>query len=405
VVGAGADASAAAGAAVSLAGSVVDADDATPTIAWSASPGPDVDAGAVCTFTTPASTTSGVSCTDDGTWTLTLAADDGTNPPVADSLTLSITNALPAVNAGPDRFISIGDTINLAPAAFTDAGPNDTHTATIDWGDGTPIQPGVVTETAGSGTGTVAVPSHTYAASGLFTATVTVGDDDGGQKSDVVKVSARGLPYTIAFHGSSTKAVANAASLSLTRPAAAVTGDVLIASIDVRGTNAISPPAGWTPIRTTTRTTSMTKATYWHLVGAGDPAAYAWTFSPNANVAAVLLAYGGVDGTTPIDIDASGVNGVSTSVTAPSVTTSAPGTVLIGLFAASGTTAVTPPAGMTERAEIAQSVGTGNKITSEAADELRPTAGATGTRIATIAPNGFSIGHLIALRPGYPPTP
>ena len=401
-VAAGADATAAEGATITLAGSVTDPDDPTPTILWTATPGAGVDAGATCAFVTPASPTSSVSCTDDGTWTLTLTADDGTNPPVSDSLTLSVTNAVPVVNAGTDRFITIGDTITLVPATFTDAGPNDTHTATIDWGDGT-VEPGVVTQ--GAGSGSVTFPAHTYAISGLFTATVIVTDDDGGQKSDVVKVSARGLPLTIVFHGSSTKAVTNGGSLSLTRPATALTGDVLIASIDVRGTTTISPPAGWTPIRTTTRTTSMIKATYWHLVGASDPAAYVWNFSPNANVAAVLLAYGGVDGTTPIDIDASQVNGVSLSVTAPSVTTVAPGTMLIGLFAASGTPAVTPPAGMTERAKVAQTAGAGNKITSEAADELRPTAGATGPRIATITPNGFSIGHLIALRPGYPPTP
>ena len=76
--------------------------------------------------------------------TLTLTADDGTDPPVSDSLTLSVSNALPVVNAGPDQFVTIGDTVSLAPATFTDGGTNDTHSATINWGDGT-IEPGVVT--------------------------------------------------------------------------------------------------------------------------------------------------------------------------------------------------------------------------------------------------------------------
>ena len=106
----------------------------------------------------PASPTSDVSCTDDGTWTLTLSADDGTNPPVSDSLTLSITNAVPVVAAGPDQFVTIGDPVSLAPATFTDAGANDTHTATIDWGDGTPVEPGVVTGAPGSGSVTVPTP-------------------------------------------------------------------------------------------------------------------------------------------------------------------------------------------------------------------------------------------------------
>ena len=47
---------------------------------------------------------SSVTCTDDGTLTLTLTADDGTNPPVADSLLLTIANAQPGRRApGADQ--------------------------------------------------------------------------------------------------------------------------------------------------------------------------------------------------------------------------------------------------------------------------------------------------------------
>ena len=44
-----------------------------------------------------------MTCTDDGAWTLTLTADDGTNPPVADSLILVIANADPGVDVGADQ--------------------------------------------------------------------------------------------------------------------------------------------------------------------------------------------------------------------------------------------------------------------------------------------------------------
>ena len=101
VVDAGADTAGTEGGSVALSGSATDPDD-SPTLLWTAL-GTGTDAGASCTFGTPAAAVTTVTCTDDGTWTLTLTADDGTNPPVADSLTLVLANADPAVNAGADQ--------------------------------------------------------------------------------------------------------------------------------------------------------------------------------------------------------------------------------------------------------------------------------------------------------------
>lgn len=62
-----------------------------------------------------------------------------------------------------------------ASATFSDAGVADVHSATLDWGDGT-ASAGSVTEGAVSAT-------HTYAAAGVYTVTLTVADDDGGSAS------------------------------------------------------------------------------------------------------------------------------------------------------------------------------------------------------------------------------
>ena len=73
--------------------------------------------------------------------------------------------------------------------------PLDTHTATVDWGDGTAADVGVVVETPtgppGSTTpaaGTVS-GSHVYADNGVYTVTVTVLDDDGGSHVDTLTVT------------------------------------------------------------------------------------------------------------------------------------------------------------------------------------------------------------------------
>jgi hypothetical protein len=61
-------------------------------------------------------------------------------------------------------------------AAFTDADVLDTHTATINWGDGTTATSATITESGGSGTLT---GGHVYAAGGIYTVTVTLADQDG----------------------------------------------------------------------------------------------------------------------------------------------------------------------------------------------------------------------------------
>ncbi|MCP4659236.1 MAG: hypothetical protein GY856_27820, partial [bacterium] len=81
-------------------------------------------------------------------------------------------NIAPTVDAGADRTITEVTAVNVA-ASFTDPGTLDTHTATIDWGDGTVGDADV----AG---GTVA-GSHVYPDPGVYLVAVCVSDDDGGR--------------------------------------------------------------------------------------------------------------------------------------------------------------------------------------------------------------------------------
>lgn len=166
------------GSAVALAG---DADDVnagdTLTSTWSYAPVSGVDVGASCTFADAADLTTTVTCTDDGTYELTLTTSDGVNPAVSDTAVLTIGNVAPEVGSitAPVAPVSITTPVGLS-ATYADPGSNDTHTAVVDWGDSTTSTP-----TAAGGSLSA---SHTYAAAGLYPICVTVTDDDGGSDTE-----------------------------------------------------------------------------------------------------------------------------------------------------------------------------------------------------------------------------
>lgn len=180
VVDAGPNRSGVEGSSISLTGTATDTEPIT--VAWSAVAGAGVDAGATCTFANPASASTTVRCTDDGTWTLTLTANDGTNPPVADTMTLTVTNAAPTVKiTSPADLDVLTSTAVTLRANVGDPGQNDVLACTIDWGDGT--------TSTGTISGGVCAAPHTYAEEGAWEITVTVADDDGAEASEAVLVT------------------------------------------------------------------------------------------------------------------------------------------------------------------------------------------------------------------------
>jgi PKD domain len=81
---------------------------------------------------------------------------------------------------GPADPVLVGGTVNLA-AGFTDANKRDLHTAHWNWGDGSPVTFGSMSEFNGTGTTT---GSHAYSAPGVYTVTLTVSDGHDGTPRD-----------------------------------------------------------------------------------------------------------------------------------------------------------------------------------------------------------------------------
>ena len=84
---------------------------------------------------------------DNGVYTVTVTVTDFEATAGSDTLSITVNNLAPTVDAGTDQTTDEGDLVLLDPATFHDQGTADTHTATIDWGDGTPIETGTLFET------------------------------------------------------------------------------------------------------------------------------------------------------------------------------------------------------------------------------------------------------------------
>ena len=81
------------------------------------------------------------------------------------------------VNEGQLLDLSGTGSVTLPIGIFVDPDVGDTHTATIDWGDGSPVQNGTIFEGVGAG---AIGGSHVYADDGTYTVTVHVEDNNGG---------------------------------------------------------------------------------------------------------------------------------------------------------------------------------------------------------------------------------
>ncbi len=113
------------------------------------------------------------------TITVDLIDEDGTHLG-AGELSLTVDNVAPVITAFSSSSPGFGGAAEgelvTVSGSFTDAGTFDTHTAIIDWGDGT-TSPGVVTESNGLGS---VSGDHTYQFGGIYTVALTLDDDGEG---------------------------------------------------------------------------------------------------------------------------------------------------------------------------------------------------------------------------------
>lgn len=127
--------------------------------------------------------------TDDDNGSVTVKASDGEHTDATQTFAWSAANVAPVITSvTATRTGACAVSVN---APFTDQGSDDTHSASISWGDGD--------STFADPTASPVGGSHQYATAGTYTIGVTVTDDDGGSdsKNAAAAFKANNTPSTI----------------------------------------------------------------------------------------------------------------------------------------------------------------------------------------------------------------
>ena len=187
--------------------------------------------------------------------------------------------------------------------------------------------------------------------------------------------------------------------ITISKPTGTTTNDVLLAALTIRGAAiTITPPSGWTQVRSDASGSTVNQTIYRKVAGGSEPSSYAFTFSdPVSAAVGGIVGYTGVDTTTPIDVSGGQANASSTSVTAPSVTTTVANTQLVAFFGTANDTTFSAASGMTERYDT--DADGSSQVAGAADDVAQAAAGASGTKVATAGIAAVNIGQLVALRP------
>lgn len=208
---------------------------------------------------------------------------------------------------------------------------------------------------------------------------------------------------TVAF-GAASSGTNNGGLLTITKPAATVAGDLMVAQLGLRTSNStVTAPAGWTLIRDDSAPTGggIQSVLYYRVAAADEPTSFTWSSSANARIGGGILTYTGASTTAPVDV-ANGQVGSNSAARAPSVTATIAQSFLATFFVARQQAFASLPGGMSTRWNLDTSGGAGS-VGVAASDEYRSTEGVTGNRDASAVAMDW-IGQSVILRPSATPS-
>ena len=160
----------------------------------------------------------------------------------------------------------------------------------------------------------------------------------------------------------------------------------MLASIAVNdgSSDGITPPAGWTQVARTDNDVNVTLISYWKIAGSQEPSNYSWVIDKQTRAAGGITRYSGVDPNDPIDTVASST-GLSSTATAPAITTSAANEEVVSLFATNVSKTFSTPTGMNQKYNLSYAATVGPSTA--AFDTLQVSAGSTGSTATSVDAN------------------
>ncbi len=201
-----------------------------------------------------------------------------------------------------------------------------------------------------------------------------------------------GSPSKVVYR-SATSVRSTTGTLTMATPKNAVVGDLLWLTLYTdHQTSSVTTPAGWTAEGSVANKTADFHVWWFYkFVGAGDPAATDLAITGSVLNVAGLVAFGGVDHTSPFQADtAAAVTG--SPFNAPSLTTTNPDLVLVISFINDSGDGATwdpspPLAGLIDKGVVF--VG----------DTIESDAGLSGAATASCTQNGTGVVSVVALNP------
>lgn len=114
---------------------------------------------------------------DNGLFNVGLKVTDSEDLSDTDTVEIDVLNVAPQITSisAPIAPVQVMEAVTVS-VSFIDPGADDTHTALINWGDGFTSD--------GAVSGYFVTASHAYTTPGVYTLTITVSDDDGGDSTE-----------------------------------------------------------------------------------------------------------------------------------------------------------------------------------------------------------------------------
>ena len=156
----------------------------------------------------------------------------------------------------------------------------------------------------------------------------------------------------VRYRASANNTAGAGTSITITKPTGTIDNDVMFAWIVINTIDAITAPAGWTLIRSTTFDTNQRRASLYWKLAASEGANYQWTTVGAQNWAGGITTLYNVNTTSPFDVEnaiATAASPHATPSVTPAVAANAAILTFFGLYdSAGGANTWTPPTGMTE---------------------------------------------------------